>query len=225
MSRPPGLILFDRDGTLNRLVFSDRYGIWDTPPTAEQFQLLPGAIYAVRRVQDAGWKAAIISNQPGIGKNKYTREDFEGVDRKLTEWLAAEGLSLDARYFCFHHPEAANEDYRAVCECRKPLPGLILQAARDAGVRVGECVMIGDTQRDIEAGKAAGCRTVLVRTGPAGELARIRASGIEPDLVASDVGAAVDLILGEPEWDAKSSLTPRASMISAAGTPTASSTA
>lgn len=190
-------ILFDRDGTLNHLVFSDRYAIWDTPPTVEEFRLLPGAIYAIRRVSEAGWKTAIISNQPGIAKGKFTRQTLDAVNARLTDLLSAEGLRLDNRYYCLHHPESVTDEYRIACQCRKPLPGLIRQAAEELGVGVGDCVVIGDTQRDIAAGRAAGCRTVLVRTGPAGELARIRASGLEPDLIATDVGAAVDLILGE----------------------------
>jgi D-glycero-D-manno-heptose 1,7-bisphosphate phosphatase len=104
----------------------------------------------------------LISNQPGIAKGKYSWPAFQLIDDRLTQLLERDGAWLDARYYCFHHPEATVPELRISCECRKPLPGLLLTAARELSIDLETSFFVGDTDRDVLAGKAAGCQPIRI---------------------------------------------------------------
>ena len=150
-SRKPA-VFFDRDGVLN-----DDVGYVHAP---EQFRWMPGAREAVKAANDAGSLAIVVTNQAGIGRGYYTEADFEAFSRWIEVQLAEIGAHLDATYFCPHHPEAALPPYLVACDCRKPKPGMILQAAADWDVDLERSVLIGDKDSDMAAAEAAGVRAV-----------------------------------------------------------------
>ncbi|MEA2245456.1 MAG: hypothetical protein QOD24_5012, partial [Solirubrobacteraceae bacterium] len=167
----PLAVLLDRDGTL----------VVDVPYNGdpERVAPVPGAEAAVQRLRRAGVKLAVISNQSGVGRGLLTEEQVTAVNRRVEELLGPVGPWL----VCPHAPEAG-------CDCRKPAPGLVLQAAALLGVDPRRCAVIGDIGADMEAAGAAGARGVLVPT-PATRRAEIRAAAE----VAYDLDAAVDLLL------------------------------
>jgi D-glycero-D-manno-heptose 1,7-bisphosphate phosphatase len=147
---------------LRRAVFLDRDGtiIVDEGYLADaaKVRVLPGAIAALRGLRDRGMMLIVISNQSGIARGLITREQHELVDARMQELLAAEGVPLDAAYYCPHGPE---DD----CACRKPRPGMIEQAIREHAIDPARSIMIGDKLSDVAAGQAAGCITGLLGSG------------------------------------------------------------
>jgi D-glycero-D-manno-heptose 1,7-bisphosphate phosphatase len=168
-------VFLDRDGTLNVPAAAGGYV---TAPG--ELVLLPGAGAAVRRLNDSGRRVVLVSNQRGVARGRMTAADLEAVQRRLHEMLAGLGARLDAAYLC---PHAAGE-----CDCRKPLPGLLLRAAAELpGVRLDRAVTIGDAESDVAAGRAAG--TATVRLGPPG-------TSTAADALVADLSQAVDWVLG-----------------------------
>jgi D-glycero-D-manno-heptose 1,7-bisphosphate phosphatase len=156
--RPAAFV--DRDGVINE----ERDYVW----RVEDFHLLPGAVAGLRQLQAAGFALVVVTNQAGIGRGFYTEADFQALSAHMRHRLAAEGVVLDGVYRCPHHPTAGLGDYRRACECRKPRPGLLLQAAADLGLDPARSVLVGDKLSDIQAGRAAGlARCVLVTSGHA----------------------------------------------------------
>jgi D-glycero-D-manno-heptose 1,7-bisphosphate phosphatase len=166
-------VFLDRDGTLMRDV--DYCG----DPT--EVHLFPGTSEVLRKLKRAGYKLIIITNQSGIGRGYFTESAYRAVETEVTRQLGEK--LIDATYFCPHAPEDE-------CECRKPQPGMILQGAREHHVDLRRSFLIGDKQSDIECGRNAGVKTVLVRTG--------YGAGPGPnaaDLVADDLEEAAKMIL------------------------------
>jgi D-glycero-D-manno-heptose 1,7-bisphosphate phosphatase len=179
------LIILDRDGVIN----------FDSPAfikSPEEWHPLPGALDAIADLKHVGWQVAVCSNQSGIGRGLITPEKLEAIHACLRKALAERGVCLDGIAFCPHRPD---ED----CSCRKPLPGMLIDTMSQFDANPANTVVIGDSLRDIEAGLAAGCRCILVRTGNgrAAE-ASVRALGITE--VFDDLRAAADKLLGELPW-------------------------
>jgi histidinol-phosphate phosphatase family protein len=174
-------VFLDRDGTLLHLV---PY-LKDTA----QARLYHGVGDALRRLQDAGARLVVVTNQSGVARGLMTKGDVAGLHRRLRALLAECGVKLDRIEVCFDHP-----DFNGGCECRKPRPGMIFKAARELGVDLGESWTIGDNASDIEAGVAAGTRTALVLTGY-GRRTREGNAGKKADVVSATVSAAADSIL------------------------------
>lgn len=177
-------VFLDRDGTL---VVERGY---ITSP--DMLELVPGAAGAVVRLKAAGWKVLVVTNQGAIGKGELTEETLGAIHFRMMALLSEAGASVDAIYFCPHHPDAVRDEMREECDCRKPRPGMILRAASENSIDLAESVMVGDTTRDIEAGRSAGTRTVLVLTGHG---ARTKTEKHRADHVAADLAAAADWIL------------------------------
>ena len=187
-------LFLDRDGVINAMVYHPDFGLVDSPARPEEFTLLPGAATAVRRLRALGFLAIVISNQPGIAKGKFTPALLEAVTAKMHAQLAAGGARLDAVYYCLHHPQAALPEYRARCDCRKPRPGLLRQAAQAWEIDLARSFFVGDGVTDVVAGRAAGCTTVLANSRKCylcDELARQNAA---PDYLVKDLATAVDLL-------------------------------
>lgn len=187
----------DRDGVINELIYYQEHGIIDSPFNVEQFRLLPGAGEAIKRLHDAGYKIVVISNQPGIAKGNMPEETFDKIRQRMKDELAEEGAYLDGEYYCFHHPEARVEKFRANCECRKPRPGLLLQAAQDMGIDLSRSWMVGDGLTDIRAGKEAGCRTILLGRMKCELCKFMDKENARPDFVATNLTEASQHILGQ----------------------------
>ncbi len=152
-------IFLDRDGTLNVAKgWLNR---------AEDLALLPGVASAVKLINRSGYLAVVVTNQPVIARGECSFEELQRIHDRMETELGREGAFIDALYFCPHHKDKgfAGERvaYKLDCDCRKPKPGLLLQAARDFNIDLGESIMIGDSARDVEAGRNAGCRqSVLI---------------------------------------------------------------
>jgi D,D-heptose 1,7-bisphosphate phosphatase len=177
-------VFLDRDGVLVRDV--------DHLTSVSQLEILPGVPEALRRLHDAGWAVVVVTNQSVVARGWLTEDGLRDIHRELASRLAARGAVLDAIYYCPHHPDGAVAAYRLACDCRKPKPGLLLRAADDLDLDLGASVMVGDVPTDVEAGKRAGCRTVLIRGGRAAER---DGAGPPADHVAADLADAADWIL------------------------------
>jgi D-glycero-D-manno-heptose 1,7-bisphosphate phosphatase len=147
---------------INELVYYAEHGIVDSPFTTKQFKLVPGVCEAINKFHELGFKVIIVSNQPGMAKGYLSQETFDKIREKMNDELAKEGASFDGEYYCFHHPEAKVERLKVNCGCRKPEPGLLLQAAKNLDVDLSQSWMIGDGLTDVKAGKSAGCQTILL---------------------------------------------------------------
>jgi len=192
-------VFLDRDGVINELIYHHEQGIIDSPFTVEQFRLLPGVGQAIGKLCKNGYKVVLISNQPGIAKGHMAKETFEEIRQKMKQELAKDGGQLNGEYYCFHHPEAKVEELRANCECRKPQPGLIIQAAKEMGIDLSQSWMIGDGLTDIKAGESAGCRAILLGRMKC-ELCRIMDDeSVKPDAIFSNLKEAVKFILDSKE--------------------------
>jgi D-glycero-D-manno-heptose 1,7-bisphosphate phosphatase len=178
-------VFLDRDG----VVVEESHYLGD----ATRVRLVPGAAEAIASLNRAGWIVVIVTNQSGVARGLFPVAAVEKVHGHLSEQLGGFGARIDAYRFCPHHPEAALPTYSADCECRKPKPGMLLSAAMELGVDLALSWMVGDRVTDLEAGVAAGCRTVLVRTGYG---ARVDANALDREalrleLVAADLADAV----------------------------------
>ena len=150
-------VFLDRDGTINV-----DHGYVFRPG---EFDLIPGAPEAIRSLREAGYLVIVVTNQAGIARGLYGEQDLQLLHRHLDRELERYGTAIDAYYYCPHHPEKGVEPYRRECSCRKPLPGMIHQAASDLSLDLERSFLVGDKRSDIEAGLAAGCMPILVETG------------------------------------------------------------
>ncbi|MFL6584971.1 MAG: D-glycero-alpha-D-manno-heptose-1,7-bisphosphate 7-phosphatase [Chthoniobacterales bacterium] len=168
-------VFLDRDGTLMEDV--------DYCGDARNVRVFPGAADALRRLKDGGFRIIVITNQSGIGRGYFTEADYASVHDELVRQLGA-GL-LDGAYYCPHKPDEN-------CSCRKPLPQLVFDATRAHTIDLGRSFFVGDKSSDLDCGRNAGVKTVLVRTGY-GRLVDSAAA----DFVADDLGEAADIVLGQ----------------------------
>ena len=157
-------VFIDRDGTLNRMVYNETHGLMDSPMRLEQIQMIPGAGAFLAELNRTGWFVCVVTNQPGLAKGTLTLPRLDEINRTLAAQLATEGGHWDDLAACPHHPtgSGAPNEFVHDCSCRKPRPGLILDAAKIHGIDLAASWMIGDGLNDIQAGRAAGCRTLLV---------------------------------------------------------------
>jgi D-glycero-D-manno-heptose 1,7-bisphosphate phosphatase len=178
---------------MNRAIFMDRDGTVSEEIGymyhAGLYRLFPWTADAIRRINNAGFKAVLITNQSGVGRGLFAEATVHEVHEILRTELARAAAHLDAIYYCPHKPETG-------CECRKPLPGMLLKASADLNIDLTRSFMIGDRYIDIQTGLAAGARQVLVRTGDgAAEIEKhARTSSIQPDFVADNLLDAVNAI-------------------------------
>ena len=188
----------DRDGVLN-----EEKNFISRPEDLEVYEFAPEAI---RRLNEAGYLSVVVTNQSAIARNLCTVEEVEAIHRKLETDLGRKGAWLDAIYYCPHHPDKGypeeNPLYKMDCDCRKPKTGMFRQAAEMFNIDLSGSVMIGDSERDVQAGKNAGCVTVGVRTGYG-----IRKTTVMPDYFFENLKEAVDFILDEPYRNVFLSLT------------------
>jgi heptosyltransferase-2 len=179
-------IFLDRDGTLN-----PDPGYIKSP---DQFELFPGVAEALASLTRAGARLIVVTNQSGVARGLLSYDDLNAIHAKLTRLLENAGATLDAIYFCPHHPDDG-------CGCRKPNRGMIDQAVREWSVDIGRSYVIGDHVRDIELAKRVGTRSVLVTTGVVSshEAERLKESEAAPDWVASSLAEAVDWLMADVE--------------------------
>lgn len=173
-------VFLDRDGTIAR----------DVPYCSrpEDFELLPGAAEGIKLLNEHVFKVVVVTNQSGIARGYFTEESLAQIHDKMGRELAKHGAHVDAIYYCPHHPDDS-------CECRKPKLGMLLQAASDWDIALGQSYVIGDAGADIDMGRNAGCRTILITENCLGRLHDERA--LHPDYVAPNISAAVQWIIAQ----------------------------
>jgi histidinol-phosphate phosphatase family protein len=180
-------VFLDRDGTLIRNV----------PHNVDpaRVELTPLAGYALKLLRSNGYRLLLVSNQPGVARGYFSRSALRAVDERIQALLGRDDTALDGFYYCPHLPGGEVRHYAVHCTCRKPQPGLLRRAAAEHGVDLGRSWLIGDVLDDIEAGRRAGCRTVLIVNGNETEW---RVDGDRaPHRFASNLGKAARLIVAE----------------------------
>jgi D-glycero-D-manno-heptose 1,7-bisphosphate phosphatase len=166
-------VFLDRDGTIN--VATIRGGKSYPPASLDELVLIPGAIEAIAALRRSGYCTVVVTNQPDVATGKQRREVVEAINQVLKSQL-----TLDDIRVCYHQDADG-------CSCRKPKPGMLLEAARDWNIDLGRSFIIGDRWRDVEAGRAAGCRTLLIEAG-------YRERRSKPDFSVASLVEACDII-------------------------------
>jgi D-glycero-D-manno-heptose 1,7-bisphosphate phosphatase len=181
-------VFLDRDGTLNVDV--------GYLHAIDQLELFPWTGDALRLLKRAGYLLVVVSNQAGIAQGMIAPGFVEQAHAEMLRRVREAGGDLDALYFCPHHPRGAIKALAMDCRCRKPLPGMIDDAARDLDIDVARSWMVGDKWLDVQLGHAAGARSILVRTGWGTDQERRRPEGQKVEAICDNLIAAVSVILG-----------------------------
>jgi D-glycero-D-manno-heptose 1,7-bisphosphate phosphatase len=180
-------VFLDRDGVINENLAGRYVEAWAT------FRFLPGAVAAIAALKRAGYPVVVVTNQAGIAHGRLSTAALEGIHRQMVAAIRQGGGDVDAVLHCPHHPAAG-------CECRKPQPGMLRRAADRLALDLSRSVLVGDHLTDVQAARAAGCRSILVLTGRGRDASPLLAA--DPDLagvpVVADLPAAVRLILRAP---------------------------
>lgn len=183
---------------MNKAVFLDKDGtlIKDVPYNVdpERVEFTEGSIPALALLSDEGYLLIVVSNQSGVAHGYFTERELESLRVSLEQKLAANGIALDAMYFCPHHPAGKRKEFAVECECRKPKPGMILKAAEEFNVDLSASWMIGDILNDVEAGNQAGCQTILINNG--NETEWHLSSTRKPTIVVQNLYEAAEKIVG-----------------------------
>ena len=169
LSHKQKAVFLDRDGTLNQYVGFLR--------DIDEFKLLDGVADAIKAVNNSGYLAIVVTNQPVIARGEVTVRQLEEIHNKMETLLGLEGAYIDSIYYCPHHPHKGYEgeitELKFDCDCRKPKPGMLMQAVKDFNIDLNGSWMIGDSENDIRCGINAGCRTVLIGSGDFGQTATV----------------------------------------------------
>jgi histidinol-phosphate phosphatase family protein len=182
-----GAVLLDKDGTLLQNL------PYNVDPA--RMRLAPGVADALQRLGRSGRPLVVISNQPGVAFGYFPQSALGAVRRRLAELFVQQGATLAGFFYCPHHPDGTVAHYASSCACRKPGSGLLRRAAQQLNLSLSQSWMVGDILDDVEAGRNAGCRTVLVDCGNETEWLRTRSR--TPDYVVGDLEAAARII--EPD--------------------------
>lgn len=187
-------VFLDRDGVVNELIYHREQGIIDSPFTVAQLQIIDGVPEAIRIFHDIGYKIIIVSNQPGIAKKHMSMKTFEAIRQHIIDELISKGANIDAEYYCLHHPQAKVPKLKEVCDCRKPKPGLIIKAAGELDIELKVSWMVGDGLTDIQAGKNAGCKTILIGKEKCELCRRMEQENARPDFICENLLQAASVI-------------------------------
>jgi D-glycero-D-manno-heptose 1,7-bisphosphate phosphatase len=167
-------VFMDRDGTL-----IEDAGYIDT---TDKIRLFPEAIEAVKLLNDAGYKTIIVSNQSGVARGYFSEDTAKLINNRVIELFAERGASIDAVYYCPHHPRYGNQNYRRDCECRKPKSGMILKAVKELDLDLSGSIMVGDKYTDVKTGKNLDLFSILVFTGYGRqEYQKMKTNNVKPD--------------------------------------------
>lgn len=151
-------VFLDRDGTINKYKGFMR--------DIDEFELIPGVAKAIKKINSSGYLCIVVTNQPVIARGEVTYEQLDEIHNKMETLLGLEGAYIDGLYYCPHHPHKGYEgeipELKIECDCRKPKPGMLLNAAKDFNIDLSRSYMVGDGENDIKAGNTAGCKTILI---------------------------------------------------------------
>ena len=181
-------IFLDRDGTINEYVGFLR--------KEEDFRLIPGVSEAIKKINNSGYLAIVVTNQPVIARGEVTEEGLEEIHKKMETLLGLDGAYIDDIYYCPHHPDKGFEgeipELKIECDCRKPKTGMLEKAAREHNIDLSSSIMIGDSTLDIKMAENAGMQSVLLKTGQKGEDGKYEVS---PTLIAENLNDAINKII------------------------------
>ncbi|MGD0275016.1 MAG: HAD family hydrolase [Syntrophales bacterium] len=181
MKKKYAAVFLDRDGTINEEV-----GYLNS---LDKLMIYPRSYDAIRMINASGMKAVVITNQSGVARGYFGEDLVRTVNKRIQQEMNQRGARIDAFYYCPHHPEGLGI-YRQTCACRKPATGMLIQASQELDIDLAESFIVGDMLKDIEAGKRAGTRGILVRTGYGKDI-----QTDEADYIAVDLLDAVKWIL------------------------------
>jgi len=184
-------VFLDRDGVINRNILNPATGVFESPLAAADFVFIPGVFDAMRALRSAGFLLFLVSNQPNFAKGKSTLEQLSAIHQKLIAGLTAAGIEFGGFYYCLHHPGGVVRGYSRHCECRKPSPHFLLTAGSQFDLDLRRSWMVGDRQTDVDCGRAAGTRTILIHSAPDA------VSSARSGIAAPDLHTASHLILAE----------------------------
>ncbi len=172
-------VFLDRDGTIIKQV--------ELMHSVEELHLLPGAAKAIGALNKLGFLVVVVTNQPVVARGIISPEEIDNIHAVLIERLGGKGAKIDEVYFCPHHPEATMPEYRLRCRCRKPEPGMILQGLKKLNINPKKSFMVGDALIDVVAGKKAGLKTILVKSGPGHARLDEKYKDIKPDFTVKNL--------------------------------------
>lgn len=181
-------IFLDRDGTINEYVGFLR--------KEEDFRLIPGVSEAIKKINNSGYLAIVVTNQPVIARGEVTEEELEEIHKKMETLLGLDGAYIDDIYYCPHHPDKGFEgeipELKIECDCRKPKTGMLEKAAKEHNIDLSSSIMIGDSTLDIKMAENAGMQSILLKTGQKGEDGKY---DVSPTLIAEDLNDAINKII------------------------------
>ncbi len=180
-------VFLDRDGTIIRQV--------ELMHSVSELRLLPGAARAINAFNKMGFLVVVVTNQPVVARGIVGPKEIDEIHAVLIERLNSKKAKIDAVYFCPHHPEATLPEYRLRCDCRKPEPGMIIEGLKKLNINPKKSFMIGDALIDVVAGKKAGLKTILVKTGPGHARLDEKHKDTKPDFTAKNLLQVVKIIV------------------------------
>lgn len=154
-----GALFLDRDGVINRM--AKYQSGWDSPQQPDDVRLVTGIAKIVAWANGQEIPVVEITNQPGVAKGKINQKTADAIEAKIHKLLHAKGATVDRTFICPHHPGALLEEFKKICDCRKPKPGLILKAAKELGIILNKSAFLGDSDSDVKAAKAAGVKSII----------------------------------------------------------------
>jgi D,D-heptose 1,7-bisphosphate phosphatase len=182
---------------MNKAIFLDKDGtlIPDIPYNIDpdMITLQPDCIEGLKLLYNEGYLLIIVSNQSGVARGYFTEEKLQAVEIKMKELLAENGILLSGFYYCPHHPQGTVKSFNINCDCRKPMPGMLLKAAAEHNIDLTKSWMIGDILNDVEAGRRAGCKTALIDNG--NETEWVPGENRIPAIICKSINEAADSIL------------------------------
>lgn len=189
-------VFLDRDGTINKDV--------GYPNSYRMIDIFPYSFEAVKKINEAGFLAVVVTNQSGIGRGYIEEKNLQDLHQKMSLAFGQYGAYFDGIYYCPHYEDSDYPQYREKCTCRKPNPGMAQKAAQDLDIDLSQSYMIGDKEEDVLFGKNIQASPILVLTGfGTKSLLKLREKGIEPDYVADTLLEAVEWILKRENSDYK----------------------
>lgn len=184
-------VFFDRDGVINQLALNKKTGEYESPHSPDELKIMPGALDALKRALDAGYLLFVVSNQPSYAKGKASLENIKAVHERLHEILTDHGIKFAQYYYCYHHPDGTVPEYSGPCDCRKPGQKNMDHAKASYDLDITRSWFVGDQDMDVECGKKAGTRTVLIKN----QLSSAKRGNSEPDYSVNNISEAVDIIV------------------------------
>lgn len=188
-------VFLDRDGVINRNVYNDATGEWESPLHLKDFELFPWAIECLQQLQAENFNLFLVSNQPSYAKGKTTLENLKAINEKLHTILIENQILFKEYYYCYHHPQGIVPDLSVVCNCRKPGTFFLEEAKKNYPLDMSMSWMIGDRDTDIICGQTIGIKTIMIVNQK--EPQRKNNMACTPDFTVANLPEAVKIILGK----------------------------